>query len=350
MEENKNVSKNRWKRLFKKKWFFPALYLTVAALLITGVLWYQNAMNQVPDIAEDMEEELNDSENATDEESAPVMQQQEVLQLPVAEDLQTQIVTKFYDYQADAEAQQKGLIHHQNRYYQSDGIAISTDDHQAFDVMASLSGTVSEVKQDPLLGNVVKMDHAEDISTYYASLEEVLVENGDEVEQGQSIGTAGQNTLGQDNGVHVHFEVRKADTPVNPETFINEPISQIVLPDDASETESTEDEANDSKNRMKVVKKSRQRKTMQLKNRIHQKSQMKMASKTQKMKMQPKKNQAPCHKLKNPLSGVGKGFFYWLGNCDIQFVAFDRIRVKRRKGKQLLASKKGIRVKQRNRN
>ncbi|WP_163539664.1 M23 family metallopeptidase [Gracilibacillus sp. YIM 98692] len=251
MEENKNVSKNKWKRIFKKKWFFPAVYLSVAALLLTGVLWYQNVSNQVPDLAEDMEEELNEDlqsndQDNPDEDATTVMQQQESLQMPVSEDLQVEIVTKFYDYNADAETQEQGLILYENKFYQSDGVAISTSDNQAFDVMASLSGEVVELKQDPLLGNVVKMEHDQGITTYYASLEEIFVEEGTQVEQGQSIGTAGQNAIGQDNGVHVHFEVRKDDTPVNPENFINQPIHKIAAPDEddaESEEESSEEEA-----------------------------------------------------------------------------------------------------------
>ncbi|MDX8047619.1 M23 family metallopeptidase [Gracilibacillus sp. S3-1-1] len=249
MEENKNVSKNSWKRIFKKKWFFPAVYLAVAALLLTGVLWYQSVVNQVPDMADDMEEQLDDLSKGNDgageeEDATTVMSQQEVLELPVTEDLQVEIVTKFYDYGADESEQESALILHQNKYYQSDGIALSTSDHQSFDVVASLSGTVTEVKQDPLLGNVVKLEHEQGISTYYASLEEIFAEEGNEVEQGETIGTAGQNTLGQDNGVHVHFEVRKDGVPVNPESFVNEPINKIVAPeDDEREPEEQEERA-----------------------------------------------------------------------------------------------------------
>lgn len=232
MKENKSVPKNKWKRLFQKKWFFPAVYLVAAAFVLTGVLWYQQVITDTPDIADNARENVGDSRHdQTDDESAPVMQQQEVLQMPVAENLQTEIVTKFYDYGADVEDQQDALILHENKYYQSDGIAISTSDHEAFDVMASLSGTVTEIKHDPLLGNVVKMEHEEGISTYYASLDDVVVEEGSELKQGDSLGTAGQNTLGQDKGVHVHFEVRKDGTPVNPEQFINQPIQKITAPE-----------------------------------------------------------------------------------------------------------------------
>ncbi|KAB8126760.1 M23 family metallopeptidase [Gracilibacillus oryzae] len=249
MEENKNVSKKDWKRIFKKKWFFPALYLTVAALMISGVLWYQNAANQAPELAEDMKNQLEENQSGPDanneEEAEPVINQQEVLQMPVAEDLQAEIVTKFYDYSADEETQQKGLILHQNRYKQSDGIAISTADQQAFDVMAALSGTVTEVKQDPLLGNVVKMEHEDGITTYYASLGEPLVEQGAELSQGDTLGTAGQNNLGQENGIHVHFEVRKDGVPVNPESFINKPINEISAPEATEESDEEDPAAED---------------------------------------------------------------------------------------------------------
>ncbi|UOQ87067.1 M23 family metallopeptidase [Gracilibacillus salinarum] len=247
MEENKNVSKNSWKRIFKKRWFFPAVYLAVAALLLTGVLWYQNAINQVPEAAEDMQDQLNGEQDSQDEEDATtVMQQQEMLEMPVAQDLQTEIVTKFYDYGADAETQEQALILHENQYYQSDGIDISTSGDEAFDVSAALSGEVVEVKQDPLLGNVVKLEHDFGVTTYYASLEEIFVEQGSTVEQGQAIATAGQNTLGQENGIHVHFEVRKDGTPVNPEDFVNQPINKIVAPDqDDAEADSETDTESD---------------------------------------------------------------------------------------------------------
>ena len=252
MEEKNNVSKNRWKRLIKKKWFFPAVYLVVAALLLTGVLWYQNLVNQTNDIAEDMKEQFtnhNKTAPSDDEDAAPVMQSQEVLQMPIAEDLQVEVVTKFYDYNASEEEQQKGLIFYQNKFSQSKGIDIASTNNDSFEVRAALSGKVVEVDQDPLLGKTVKIEHEEGITTYYASLDEIMIEEGSNVAQGQSIGTAGTNAMGEENGVHVHFQVRKDGTPVNPENFINQPISKIVTPgtdeDDSSESEESEEDNND---------------------------------------------------------------------------------------------------------
>src|SRR5699024_3054941 len=130
--------------------------------------------------------------------------------------------------------------HYNNRYYQSTGIDIAAADGESFDVVSALSGTVLEVKQDALMGNVVVISHEDDVTTYYASLEEVAVEAQDEVEQGQTVGTAGKNIFGSDNGTHVHFELRKAEAIMNPEEFLNQPVANMSDPIEEPETEPEE--------------------------------------------------------------------------------------------------------------
>lgn len=227
MNEENNTPKNKWSRIFRKKWFYPALYLSIAALLLAGVLWYQN-VNSVPDALDELEEAedynpmLNDRDDAE-----PVVDQQEVIKMPIADEEQAEIVTKFYDYNADQEDQENGLVLYNNRYYQSTGIDISLEEDRPFDVVASLSGTVTEVKEDPLLGHVVILSHEDNVMTYYASLGEVDVQAGDRIKQGDKVGSAGKNLFGQENGTHVHFELRKDDKTVNPEEYFNQPVSKL---------------------------------------------------------------------------------------------------------------------------
>src|SRR5690625_286617 len=240
MKENfPNESKNKWTRIFKKKWVFPALYIMLAAFLLTAVLWYQNLERKLSEGMEDLNQTEDYNPEPYDEEAESVLQQKEIIKMPVTDDVQTEIVTKFFDYSADKEDQEKGLNLYNNRYYQSKGIDIASDDGESFDVVASLSGTVMEVKEDPLLGNVVIMEHGGDITTYYASLGEIEVTSGAKVKQGDKIGTAGKNLFGQESGTHVHFEIRKGDMEVNPEDFFNEPLSVL-------EQFNVEDQQNDS--------------------------------------------------------------------------------------------------------
>lgn len=224
-EENNGTSNNKWSRIFRKKWFFPALYLVVAAVLLTVVIWYQNLDNQVPDATDDSEDPF--SSHLQDEEAESVLEQQEIIKMPLADNDQAEIVTKFYDYNAEEEEQESGLVLYNNRYYQSKGIDIKVGEDEAFDVVASLSGEVTEVKEDPLLGNVVSITHDNDVMTYYASMGEISVKAGDEVEQGDTLGTAGKNLFGKDNGTHVHFQIRKDGVEVDPEAFFNQPVSKL---------------------------------------------------------------------------------------------------------------------------
>lgn len=237
-EEKNNVSKfPGWKRLSRKKWFFPAVYLTLAAIILSGVLVYQNNQETALD-GESTGENTNDNGDSynyyDDNESTPVIDQEENLSLPVGEGIETEIVTKFYDYDASVEDKRNALVLFKNRYYQSSGIDIAREDGESFDVTAALSGTVVEVKEDPLLGYVVTLSHDNGITTHYASLEDVTLQAGTEVRQGETIGTAGRNIFGQASGTHVHFEIWKDDIQLNPETFINKPVSDIQVPEDAS--------------------------------------------------------------------------------------------------------------------
>ncbi|WP_188456651.1 M23 family metallopeptidase [Virgibacillus oceani] len=241
-EENNGTPKNKWSRIFRKKWFFPAVYLTVAAVLLTVVVWYQNLDNQVQDEAQEQTEDY--TPNPADQDAETVVGQQELVKMPVESPDKAEIVTKFYDYNADEKDQEAALVLYNNRYYQSTGIDIAQADGEAFDVMASLSGTVTNVKEDPLLGNVVELTHENEVTTYYASLGEVNVKAGDEVKQGEVVGTAGQNLFGKDIGTHVHFELRKDGKEVNPEAFFNQPLSSL----DSALSEEDGSEATDESN------------------------------------------------------------------------------------------------------
>ncbi|HLS09915.1 peptidoglycan DD-metalloendopeptidase family protein [Lentibacillus sp.] len=246
-EENNGTPKNKWSRIFRKKWFFPAVYLTIAALLLSLVIWYQNLGNQI-----DESQEEENTEDYTpvehDEDARPVMDQQEVIQAPVENMDQAEIVTKYFDYNADQEDQENAIVVFNDRYYQSTGIDIASADGETFDVLASLSGTVTEVKEDPLLGNVVTITHANDVTTHYASLGDVQVSADSEVEQGDAIGTAGENLFGKDNGTHLHFEIRKDGEDVNPEDFFNQPMSALdeaVSENDEAENENAESDGSE---------------------------------------------------------------------------------------------------------
>lgn len=67
-------------------------------------------------------------------------------------------------------------------------------------------------------GNCVKIDHGNGYATLYAHLATVTVTKGQAVKCGEVIGTMG-NT-GNSYGMHLHFEVRKGASKVNPIPYL----------------------------------------------------------------------------------------------------------------------------------
>lgn len=227
-EEKKtnSVKKPSLQRLFRKRWVFPAIYLTCAALIVAGALWFQNKHD-----GKTKKDEYEYSQSGTsqhNEPAVPVNEAVEKFTMPVLDANSVEIKTPFYDDNASKEEQEAALVFYDNTYYPNHGIDIIRKDGKTFDVTASLSGTVTKAEKDPILGNVVEIDHENGVVTVYQSLADMKVKAGDTVEQGQVIGKAGQSQFNQEAGIHAHFEIRKDGKPVNPIDYIDKPLTALT--------------------------------------------------------------------------------------------------------------------------
>lgn len=66
-------------------------------------------------------------------------------------------------------------------------------------------------------GNLVKINHGNGYVTYYAHLDQIWVNCGDAVYQGQVIGLGG--TTGNSTGPHLHYEIRYNGVPQDPRLY-----------------------------------------------------------------------------------------------------------------------------------
>ncbi len=90
-------------------------------------------------------------------------------------------------------------------------------------VKASAEGKVTSIKNDPRYGLTVIIEHANGYKTVYANLlsSEFVVE-GEEVKQGQSIGTVGNTASFEiSDEPHLHFELLKNNEQQDPELYLN---------------------------------------------------------------------------------------------------------------------------------
>ena len=89
-------------------------------------------------------------------------------------------------------------------------------------VKASKSGKIKYIKEDPRYGLSITIEHSDGFQTVYSSLLSTeFVKEGDEVKQGQSIGTIGNSAVFESaEGSHLHFEILKDSEYVNPDIYL----------------------------------------------------------------------------------------------------------------------------------
>lgn len=170
----------------------------------------------------------NPTENPNPDDSGNVdVKPEEVFKLPFAESMQYQVVRKYYDKSASLKEQEQALIKYNNSYRTSNGTSFANMDNKVFDVTSVLSGKVLEIKDSPLYGKYVVLEHNETLKTYYYGLSEVTVTVGATVNQGDKLGVSGTTEIDSECGVHVFLKVTKNNNHINPETLIGKKISEI---------------------------------------------------------------------------------------------------------------------------
>jgi murein DD-endopeptidase MepM/ murein hydrolase activator NlpD len=85
-------------------------------------------------------------------------------------------------------------------------------------IEAAAGGTVVMAGWNGGYGNCVIIDHGNGLATLYGHQSRLAVSQGDHVETGQVIGYVG--STGLSTGPHLHFEVRKFGTPVDPVPYL----------------------------------------------------------------------------------------------------------------------------------
>ena len=86
-------------------------------------------------------------------------------------------------------------------------------------IYAAAGGVVVTQEFHPQYGNMIEVDHGNELITRYAHSSRVLVKKGDLIKRGQKIAEVG--TTGRSTGAHLHFEVLVQGVPQDPQKFLN---------------------------------------------------------------------------------------------------------------------------------
>lgn len=129
------------------------------------------------------------------------------------------------DYYDGSDTDIANMTKFEGTYRANQGIDY-TFNEEAFDVLAILSGEVSDVKEDPLFGYSVSIK-SDDITITYQSLQDMKKVVGDSVKQGDALSLASTNVYNKDLGNHVHIVVEKNGVRMDPEDIYGKSLTEL---------------------------------------------------------------------------------------------------------------------------
>lgn len=140
------------------------------------------------------------------------------------EDETTTILKDYYEKDTDKQNQENSLIYYQNTYMPNTGILYGNENQ--FDIQAVLEGTVESVNQDDIMGNIITIRHANNLTTTYQSLSTIEVLVGQSVNQGDIIGKSGTNKIAPSNNMLL-FEVNYNGELINPNKIYDKQLNEL---------------------------------------------------------------------------------------------------------------------------
>ncbi|KPV42838.1 M23 family metallopeptidase [Alicyclobacillus ferrooxydans] len=203
------------RRIFSKRWVYPAIYLGAAALII-GLMYVKSQVGSSPVTSNAVETGTTGQTTTT--------AATETFQWPVATNVSPKVTLGFFSDKGTQTQQAAALVHYDNGYYAHQGYDIQAADKKTFNVLAAVSGKVTSVDvgktTNPLYGNIVEVTSPNGYQVRYESLGSVSVKVGETVQQGQVLGTSGTSQFELSQGNHLYFAVYKNGVAVDPASVL----------------------------------------------------------------------------------------------------------------------------------
>ena len=207
-----------------KGFVLPTVYVLVIGILFISISFLGNALQSKANYPEDLSVNDLEEDNIT-----PVIKNEEsVSDVKIVKPFTSENVNvskSYYNIQDDETKQQNSLVYYEHTYLQNSGILYSAP--EVFDIVSVYDGTVTNIDQDEILGNVVEITHNPNLKTVYYSLGEISVKKDDVITSGSIIGKSGDNLLDDESENCLLFEVYYNGNTINPEEFYTMNINDL---------------------------------------------------------------------------------------------------------------------------
>lgn len=100
-------------------------------------------------------------------------------------------------------------------------LALDIGAAEGTEIGAFAAGTVEYIGKSDEFGNYLKIDHENNVTSFYAHCSKLLVHKGDEVTCGQTVALVGQT--GNATGPHLHLTIEKDNIRLDPAYYVDLP-------------------------------------------------------------------------------------------------------------------------------
>ena len=199
----------------KKKTYKMGLVGCMSVLVMLTGLWVYD-QNKIP-VSEEPVVSIKNDEPKQEE-------TKEKINYPYLDE-NVKVVRTYYDQNDDTTTQQASLVLFEGVYRPNQGTDFANENTK-FDVVACLSGEVTQKKDDPIFGLMVTIK-SNDIEVTYQSLDSTTLEVNQKVKQGDVIGTSGENLYEADLGNHLHLIIENEGVILNPEKCFSKTVDEL---------------------------------------------------------------------------------------------------------------------------
>lgn len=223
-----------WKKLLEKDGFYLALFVCICLVAIGGVWFTKNNVdeltsndlfvNKTNDNSKIEEDEVHLIEKETEKEDSIPTSTESNENLQKAKEKQENKSSKlsFLGNEVVREYSEKEPSYSKtlDLWEIHKGLDISAE--KGYEIKSLLNGKVVNVFKDDKHGMSVRVQSDNNVVVVYSNLDEkISVEKGQEVTEGQILGTVGNTTsVESEDGTHVHIEAFKGEESIDPMTFI----------------------------------------------------------------------------------------------------------------------------------
>ena len=222
------------KKLLEKDGFYLALFVCICLVAIGGVWFTKNNVdeltsndlfvNKTNDNSKIEEDEVHLIEKETEKEDSIPTSTESNENLQKAKEKQENKSSKlsFLGNEVVREYSEKEPSYSKtlDLWEIHKGLDISAE--KCYEIKSLLNGKVVNVFKDDKHGMSVRVQSDNNVVVVYSNLDEkISVEKGQEVTEGQILGTVGNTTsVESEDGTHVHIEAFKGEESIDPMTFI----------------------------------------------------------------------------------------------------------------------------------